>query len=405
VAASATESSDRLIWLAAGGIAAMGLVWLLIESPWSGASESALPPAAAIASGVSNSIGLDTDGATTGAAAARPPAAGDSATDALTTDEDPLYLARLALEAGMLVEPPEYSAWTLFGEAAAADPSDTQAGEGLEQVASALLGRGRTALEQGRLDDAEAVATTITDRLPEHPGALALARDVVVARTPPPPVEPVIPRRVVPATPPEPAPADRIPGLHADFLAAMGRNAVLTPSGANARDFVTEMLALAPDHELSVAARELIVTEMLDRSVQSLEALDAVAAQTWIDSATPLVADPARIARAQDRVTRQLIETESRKLLPASALERLVGAEPQYPQAALSRDIEGWVDVEFVVSPEGNTETITVVDASHERYFQAEAVAAVAQWRFKPVVFMGQPIPQRAYTRLAFVLD
>ena len=51
------------------------------------------------------------------------------------------------------------------------------------------------------------------------------------------------------------------------------------------------------------------------------------------------------------------------------------------------------------------TAEITIVDASHARYFREEAVAAVEQWRFEPVIFMGQPIPQHAYTRLEFVLN
>jgi TonB family protein len=305
----------------------------------------------------------------------------------------------------MLVEPAEYSAWTLFGEAVDADPESPAAMEGLEQVATALLGRGRTAFEQGRLDDAESVATTIVARLPEHRGALALAADIAVARTPPPVVERARPAPAAARAPPRPTPAERIPGMHAAFLEAMGRNAVLTPSGTSARDVVGEMIAIAPGHELTGAARELLVTELLGRSAQALEALDTAGAQAWIDAAAPLATDPAEVARAQQQLTRYLIETESKKRLPVSELEQTVRVAAEYPATALDRDIEGWVDVEFVVTPEGDTADITVAGASHERYFRTEAVAAVEQWRFEPVVFMGQPIPQRAYTRIEFVLN
>lgn len=390
MASSSAATSDRLIWLAAGAIAAMGLAWLLIEAPWSGDTDPGIA--------TSDTAAITTDASEIPSL----PATGPD-TDALRAPQDPLYMARLALEAGMLTEPSEYSAWTLFAAAADADPANAEAEQGLNQVATTLLGRGRTALEQGRLDDAEEIIAVIVARMPTHEGALELTHELVLARTPPPPVPPPPPSRE--AAEPEPAPVDRIPGLHADFMAAMGRNAVLTPPGSSARDIVTEMLARAPEHELSMSARDLIVTEMLDRSTQSLEALDAVAAQTWIDSAAPLAADESRIARAQERVNRQLIAAESRKLLPSSALEQIAGAGPQYPPGALSRDLEGWVELEFVVSPDGRTEAITVIDASHDRYFRDEAVAAVAQWRFRPVVFLGQAIPQRAYTRLAFVLD
>jgi TonB family protein len=385
--APSAQSGDRLLWLAAVVVAAMGLAWLVIEQPW--ASDDAPEPIASAVPAAMNTIAL----AETAVPSSDP-----------GTARDPLYLARLALDAGMLVEPAEYSAWTLFGEAVDASPDNAAAREGLEQVAAALLGRGQTALEQGRLDDAEVIAGTIVARLPEHAGALELAQDVVVARRPPPVVRQA-PAPAAAASPRQPSPAERIPGLHAAFLEAMGRNAVLTPSGTSARDVLGEMTGIAPEHELTVAAREQLVTELLDRSTQALEALDTAGAQAWIDSAAPIASDSAIIERAQDRLTQHLIDAESKKRLPASALDQTVRVAAEYPETAIQREIEGWVDLEFVVTPAGGTSEIAVVGASHERYFRNEAVAAVEQWRFEPVVFMGQPIPQHAYVRLEFKLN
>ena len=386
MSAPTAQSGDRLLWLAAVVVVAMGLAWLVIEQPW--ASDDALDP-------VAGGTPAPSPAATQLAAAPSDPG----------TARDPLYLARLALDAGMLVEPAEYSAWTLFGEAVDAAPSNAAAWEGLEAVAAALLGRGQTALEQGRLDDAEAIASTIVTRLPEHAGALELAADIDVARRPPPVVVRETPAPAVAAAPRRPDPAERIPALHTAFLEAMGRNAVLTPSGTSARDVLGEMIGIAPAHELTGAAREQLVTELLDRSSQALEALDTAGAQAWIDSAAPLASDPAIIERAQDRLTQHLIDTESKKRRPVSALDQTVRVAAIYPEIALEREIEGWVDVEFVVTPAGDTSEIAVIAASHERYFRNEAIAAVEQWRFEPVVFMGQPIPQHAYIRLEFKLD
>jgi len=389
MSAPAAQSGDRLLWLAAVVVAAMGLGWLFIEQPWSGDVAPDFDAAPAAAETNSNAIAL--------ADTAAPPA--DP-----SPPRDPLYLARLALDSGMLVEPAEYSAWTLFGEALDANADNVAALEGLEEVATALLGRGLTAFEQGRLDDAESIASTIVTRFPEHAGALDLAQDIVVARRPPPVVRET-PVPAVAAAPRLPDPVERIPELHAAFLDAMGRNAVLTPSGTSARDLLDEMIGIAPQHELTGAAREQLVTELLDRSTQALEALDTAGAQTWIDSAAPLAADAAVIERAQDRLTQHLIDAESNKRLPVSAFDQTVRVAAEYPEIAIERDIEGWVDIDFVVTPVGDTAEITVVNSSHPRYFRDEAVAAVEQWRFEPVIFMGQPIPQHAYIRLEFVLN
>jgi len=390
VAGATTESGDRLIWIAAGIIACMGLAWLLVEAPWS--SDDDLVDNVA-------EVALDArpagDPGTAPTANATPP----------TASRDPLQLAQLALEAGMLTEPVEYSAWTLFGNAAAADPSNASARDGLEQVAAALLGRGRSALEQGRFDDASAIVDVILERLPTHAGAIDLASAIATATTPPEPAaavanaEPASPRRS------EPAQADPIPALSEQFNQALASNAILTPARTSARDIVTQMLALAPEHPLTVAARDLLVTEMLDRSMQSIEALDTASAQTWIDSAAPLAADSRQLERAREKLKRFLIEQESQKPVDSTELKILRATAPVYPKNALERNIEGWVELEFVVSPDGSTESIKVVDASTDRYFRDEAIAAVADWQYEPVVFMGEAIPKRAHTRVAFVID
>jgi len=81
-------------------------------------------------------------------------------------------------------------------------------------------------------------------------------------------------------------------------------------------------------------------------------------------------------------------------------------AKPVYPPRALDRGIEGWVDLEFTVEPDGSTSHVAVTGASHDTFFKKEAVAAVEQWKFEPReprVFMNRPIAQRSYTRIRFV--
>jgi protein TonB len=375
------QSGDRLLWLAAGAVGLMGLGWLLVEAPWSAGEP---PPI--------ESAGLGATGET-----ARPPAA--EAPDRAVAD--PLRMAQMALAAGMLTEPPAYSAWTLFGDIVASEPDNAAAQAGLDRVVVLLLQRGDAALEQGRYDDANAIAGTIVERLPDHTGALALSARIAAATAPPPP-----PAAVERTSEPEPARrVDPIPELHAAFREAMIANDVLRPEGRSAIDVVTAMIAAAPDHELTFADRDMLITEMLDRSQQSIEALDSQAAQTWIDATAPLEPDPDRIAEARERLTQHMIAMESEKILPASALIPVETAQPEFPQVPLKRGIEGWVEVEFFVSPDGTTDRITIIDASHSRYFREEAIAAIRQWRFEPVTFMGRPIPQKTFTRLEFVLD
>jgi TonB family protein len=187
-------------------------------------------------------------------------------------------------------------------------------------------------------------------------------------------------------------------------MAAMAGNRLLTPADSSARHFVEQMVAEKPDHELALADRDLLTTEMLSRSKQAVEGLDWDSARTWIDEAAKLEPDPAALAAAQETLTQGLITAEASQLLPASALEVVSYEPPEYPRSAVQRSIEGWVDLEFTVDENGRTKDIVVTDASNTRYFQDEAVEAVGKWRFEPRIFMDRAIPQRAYTRLNFVL-
>ena len=78
---------------------------------------------------------------------------------------------------------------------------------------------------------------------------------------------------------------------------------------------------------------------------------------------------------------------------------------PRYPSRAVDRELEGWVDVEFTVGKDGQPQSITVLDASHERYFRKEAVNAVEKWEFEPRVVRGTTVAQRTYARISFRLQ
>src|SRR4051795_6333972 len=91
------RQSDLLLYVAGGVVAAVGVTWLVILKPW-GSSEGPTPaeqpaPTQAVAM------------------AETPPPSGDAPSAAL---DNPLRMADLAFQAGMLVEPEEYSAWTLY---------------------------------------------------------------------------------------------------------------------------------------------------------------------------------------------------------------------------------------------------------------------------------------------------
>ncbi|HLF12444.1 MAG TPA: energy transducer TonB [Gammaproteobacteria bacterium] len=409
----AGRQSDLLLWVAGAVVTTVGVAWLLISQPWSSGPERTVAFARGPASGASESQPAP--------ATAGEPGSPDTQTGVETTLDNPLKLAQLAYDAGMLVEPEEYSAWTLYAKVFEDEPDNVAAREGLTKVADDLLRRGETALEQGRLNDARATVERVLAALPAHEGAKALASrirpDVGVAgaAAAAEPFKPLLPVQqpmpavaLVPVVVQEEAPrarpvVDPVVEAHAAFEQAMSLSRLLTPADQSAKHFVAVLVDAQPSHELTRDARARLSSEFLSRASQSLEALDADAARTWIDEAELIGVDSDGVNAARDAWTTQLIAMEAAKPLPASALKIADYVAPVYPQRALERRLEGWVDLQFTVATDGTTRDVTVTDASHENYFRREAVTAVEHWRFEPRMFLGRAIEQRSYTRIRFV--
>ncbi len=73
----------------------------------------------------------------------------------------------------------------------------------------------------------------------------------------------------------------------------------------------------------------------------------------------------------------------------ASEAIPLVRVNPLYPPRAQARGVEGWVLLEFTITPEGRTKDITVVDADPRGYFERAATDAVKKFKYKPRVEDG----------------
>lgn len=64
----------------------------------------------------------------------------------------------------------------------------------------------------------------------------------------------------------------------------------------------------------------------------------------------------------------------------------LVRINPDYPQRALSRGLEGWVQVQFTISETGAVIDPIVIDSSPKGIFDDAAIKAVSRWRYNPKV-------------------
>jgi len=81
---------------------------------------------------------------------------------------------------------------------------------------------------------------------------------------------------------------------------------------------------------------------------------------------------------------------------PASDTDALplVRIEPRYPSVARARGIEGWVRLRFTIGPTGAVERPLVESAPPKGVFDTAALRAVENWKYRPKVVDGKPVPR-----------
>ena len=96
------------------------------------------------------------------------------------------------------------------------------------------------------------------------------------------------------------------------------------------------------------------------------------------------VASLAPIVDARGAMSRMSMSAGSdRDVIP------LVRINPDYPPRALSRGLEGWVQVQFTITATGTVKDAIVVNAQPKNIFDDAALKAIARWRYNPKVDAG----------------
>ncbi len=406
------ESTDLLVWLGGLVFVGLGMAWLLVTQPWASNESKPFPD-------------LKTESQAPAEAAPSEAETGTEAgprTELVSTLDDPLRMAGLAFEAGMLLQPESLSAWSLYLKAFRADATNDAARRGLDDVADALLARAAVALEQDRTDDAAKLVNTVLAELPDHPEAKAMAQALPAALLANRPVSRTSqpkPRIAKPTPAPASKPKiDNKPRLaraskprnvlaeaSASFETALAENRLLSPKDDNARHYLGVMQTANRDDEGVLTAQRALFDRLMNRAAEATESADEQAAEAWLAAADELALDAAAVATARASLEKRLIQLATARPIPVSELTLLDYTPPDYPNRALNRDIEGWVDVEFTVTADGTPVDVSVVNASHDRYFREEAIAAVGLWRFEPRQVRGRSVDQRTFTRLSFKLQ
>lgn len=367
-----------------------------------------------------------------------------------------LSRARAALDAGRFESPPGRNALDLYRAVVLAQPDNAEARAGLDSTLEHVIAMAHQALDQGHVQEAGRLVGRVLEVDPERGPAVQLAALVREKMPKPPAPAPVAVPTPAPSvaatslasTQSSPAPTVSKASAPAStsgvqLVRAPTRNPSAVTSATTSGTSTSSLTARNPGADLlPVPAVSLRGPVTRLPAVGGPDPVPAKAAPP-----TPIVVRPdplaARIVNAGDtaparpRIYARKVESlpiagydrspeseataspaatetdtapattpaASAVVLPAESFERLEVTDPVYPISALRTRTQGWVQLEFTITPSGTVRDIEVVGAEPRGVFDRSATDALSRWRFKPRLVNGQPATQRSSLIMRFNLD
>jgi protein TonB len=275
--------------------------------------------------------------------------------------------AQEAMGEGRYTDPPERSALHYYSTVLALDPNNSRAVAGVDAIADRYVTDARVLMADQRIAEAGVAIEKARRIRPNHMGLVPL--DTMLR----------IELKKMLATSSTPVNSKPVQELLRQVASKPARNtappspakmaAVPTPAAVDSAPKAAPLPSLlaAVDPTATLAATNVPVptppaaNDNTSGSGANVE-----------ESATVTAAVTALPERAPPPVV-QAVEPKLIKMV-----------QPEYPQEAVMRGIEGWVEVSLDVSAAGDVIASRIEDSSRGRLFNRAALAAVQQWKYQP---------------------
>jgi TonB family protein len=294
-----------------------------------------------------------------------------------------LRLANTRLKSGALIEPSEDNARFYLEAARQVVPDDPALADLNRGLQKELLARASTAASAGNAAETErwlANADGAGAPRPEMANIRRSLQDTLIG-----------------------ARASRMNSLAQSFTGALATNQLLLPAAGSAKSYFLELLKTDAANPTVASARQGLGGAYLRQMRAALSRGDLRDAEAWLNEARIIGFASEELGTAETELTAARDKAAQIALVVGEkSLQRLEYVAPKFPASTRNRNVNGWVELEFTVKPDGSTGDIVVTNSSPRKTFDAAAMSAVRQWRYKPVMRDGQAVEQRAAVRIRF---
>ena len=356
---------------------------------------------------------------------------------------DQLARGQIAYATGRLADPRGDNALEYYRAVLALQPDHADAQAGVTRVVAALETRVVETLQARNVRSGVAALAALRRAQPDHPRLDALQAELIaISRTAATSLKPSTKVRLTPeqrtpearlavapdtdegaaetasdqaltqafdatadAAPESASPSPGAPDLQR-VVQLRERGALIGPEGANAYDALTTLRAEFPETDEIRAEQQRLAFALLEQTRTALAANELDDADAFLTRTESLVPGMATTRALQEQLARaQQRRDFDANVVQAATLKRVREAAAVYPREAQREGVEGWVDVEFTIAPDGSTQDLVVRNAQRGDVFGKAALDSVRRWRFEPVTRNGEGVAQRAVLRVRFVLQ
>jgi TonB family protein len=289
------------------------------------------------------------------------------------------------LQQDKLIEPRNDSAAYYLLQARAAGASAAALQAQSQEIYKRLAQTGRAAIDQRRFADADRLLADLHTYGAPATTIASLQHDLNTARA-----------QQVPAAPEQPQYLNL-----AQSRLAQGK--LTEPDNDSALFYVNQLRATDPKNTGLAQISSAVQGQILEQARAALDTKQPGRAEALLQMAAGLGASGDLAALNQRLAQLQQPSTGMPEVQEAS-LTRVKAIQLDYPIEALRRNIEGWVDVSYVVTPEGKVTTVKVLDSSPKGVFEAAATKALTRVRYQPTMQAGKAVAVSTKLRIAFRL-
>jgi protein TonB len=183
----------------------------------------------------------------------------------------------------------------------------------------------------------------------------------------------------------------------------LAQGKVTEPDNDSALYYVNQLRTADPKNSGLTRISNAVQAQVVEQARAALDANQPARAEALLQAAAGLGGSADLTALNQRLAQLKQAAADAPEVVEAS-LTRIKAIELDYPEDALRRNVEGWVDVAYAVTTEGKVNSVKVLASNPAGTFDKAATRALSRARYKPMMQAGKPIAVSTKLRIAFRL-